>query len=360
MLYNKRCFFKEIFAFVFVVHLILLGVLFVCDTGKFHQERFVVNTNNLQSTVVFMPLKKRMQEQNKHSRAGSKKGGSRKVMSHNEYEKKLAAHKKKQKKAKKLAPKKKNIKPKPVVKPVVKTPVKPVPKMPVKKASTSLQQEKNKKIEQLKAQAQEKALLAAKKAAEKKALTEKEQALLAAKKIAEKVAMDKKILAEKQATEKAAALAAQQAKNKIEADKKSQTLEQEKVAHVQPVIIKEDVVESPVTEEKDEEDTTQEDDEDDIDLDNISFVGSHDLEMMQIKEQIQAEIVKYYKPPVGIAKKAVCELAVVVGIGGKAERVTVKKGSGSMANDMCARAALLQVKFPKEVIGKEIIVALGQ
>ena len=63
MLYNKRCFFKEIFAFVFVVHLILLGVLFVCDTGKFHQERFVVNTNNLQSTVVFMPLKKRMQEQ---------------------------------------------------------------------------------------------------------------------------------------------------------------------------------------------------------------------------------------------------------------------------------------------------------
>lgn len=101
-------------------------------------------------------------------------------------------------------------------------------------------------------------------------------------------------------------------------------------------------------------------DDDYIDLDNISFVGSHDLEMMQIKEQIQGEIVKYYKPPVGISKKAVCELTVVVGVGGKAERVTVKKSSGSVANDICARAALLKVKFPKEVIGKEIIVALGQ
>jgi hypothetical protein len=82
--------------------------------------------------------------------------------------------------------------------------------------------------------------------------------------------------------------------------------------------------------------------------------------MIRIKEQIQVEVAKYYKPPVGIAKNAVCEMGVVVGAHGKAERVSVKKGSGSMANDICARAALLKITYPKEVIGKEIIVELGQ
>ena len=354
MLYNKRCFFKEIFTLVFVLHLILLGVLFVCDTGKFHQERFVVNTNNLQSTVVFIPLKKRVQEQKTVVTSGKKSNGTRKVMNYNEYEKKLAAQKKKQKKTKKTVSQKKPIvKQKPLVKPVVKPPVKSAPKVPEKKAVTSLQQEKNKKLELEKAQAKEQALLAAKKAAEKKALTQKEQALLAAKKIADKQAADK---------------AAAQAKSKAEADKKAEDLAQEKAAQEEKnvptpelAVVEEKIIEPLIAQEKDNKAELQDDDdEDDIDLDSISFVGSQDLEMMQIKEQIQLEVVKYYKPPVGIAKKAVCELVVIVGLGGKAERVTVKKGSGSLANDMCARAALLKVKFPKEVIGKEIIVELGQ
>jgi len=89
-------------------------------------------------------------------------------------------------------------------------------------------------------------------------------------------------------------------------------------------------------------------------------MGSVDLERHVIVQQIQAEIVKYYTPPVGISKKAICTLAIVVGSDGKATKVTVKKGSGSMANDICARTALLKAQYPKEVIGKEIILDLGQ
>lgn len=362
--YNKRCFFKEILAFVFVVHLILLGLLFVCDTGKFHQERFVLNTNNLQSTVVFMPLKKRVVE-NKNTRfSGNKQGGVRKVISQSEYEKKLAAQKNKTK----LIPKKEIAPQKPAVKPeanqaVAKKAIADKAKSPTMFRSSAAEKalaDKHKKIE-----AEKKAASLAKIMAEKKKAAD----LAAAKK-----AFDAKLLADKKKIEDQKIEAEKNKKiaDQIAADTKKVIEKEIVVPKVEPVVVEESI--APVVSNQVESNQTeahvsdgvsvgalrQEDDEDDIDLENISFVGSRDLEMMQIKEQIQAEIVKHYKPPVGISKKAVCELNVVVGVGGKAARATVKKGSGSVANDMCARAAALKALYPKEVIGKEITIALGQ
>ena len=372
--YNKQYFFKDIFLFVFAIHLILLGVLFVCESGKFHQERFVIDTKSLQSTVVFMPLQKRVPE-SKVGVAGSKNSGARKVMSHDEYQKKLAKGKKKKPaKIKKSTAKQQAIQKKQVIKPVEKKVVQQAEKkQPAKKSPTMLRQEKNSSL--AKAAADKKKLqadAAAKALADKKALVLKEQQKLADKMKADKekkTAADK-IAADKKAADKALLDKIAADKKKIESVKIEPVQEVKKIADqiiapvqkeviaakVEPVIEEEDV-----SDEKEDvsDDNSKGEDEDD-DLDNISFVGSRDLEMMLIKEQIQAEIVKYYKPPVGISKKAVCELSALVGPGGKATRVVVKKGSGSMANDVCARAALLKVAFPKEVIGREITIALGQ
>ncbi|MBV8661102.1 MAG: hypothetical protein JO129_03080 [Candidatus Dependentiae bacterium] len=328
--YNKRYFFKDIFIFVFVSHVILLAIIFLCDSGKFHQERFAINSNNLQSTVVFIPLKKRVVQQQKTVDPRQKKDGDRKIINYDEYQKKVLAastktDKIKSKKDKKIksAPKKKEIAPQ-------------IAKSTIKKD----------KVTQLKSEKKSPTLLQQdhKKKSEKKS---------------EKVVLDKKKKVEKQKSKKPEPV--------IEKKEKKEESNIESIAPVaqeqkiEPVKIEEQIV--PVIEsstEKQEELLKFNASENDIDLEQISFVGSHDLEIIQIKEQIQVEVEKYYRPPVGIAKKAICEMAVLVGAHGKAERVTVKKGSGSMANDICARAALLKVTFPKEVIGKEIIVELGQ
>lgn len=337
--YNKRSFFKDILAFVFISHIMVLAMIFLCQSGTFHQEHFIVTPDNTQSTVVFIPLKKRIVQHNTTVTHNVQKSGKRTVINYDAYEKKVAAQEKKQQKIKTT------VKKTPIqIKPATKQPVKKTPEIKVsaaqakKQAATSLQAEK------------------------KKQALEKQEALKKAKIAAEKLAqlaVEKK-LAEKRATEKLVAdtiAAAQAAK-----------LAEKTAIKIEPKITLPVEQHIPVLEQQPElvplkpheTDLHDSDGQTDIDLENITFVGSHDLEMIHIKEQIQAQVVKYYKPPVGIAKQAVCQLAVLVGVGGKAQRVTVKKASGSMANDMCARAALLKVTFPKEVIGKEIIVELGQ
>jgi|GEM_PF-1333327 len=334
--YNKRFLFKDILSFVVVLHVTLFVVTFLYDSGTLNQERFVVNTHNLQSTIVFMPLKKRVSEQNKTVGNLQKKNGApRKVINYLEYEKKLAAQKKakqksKQKEMKKTSSSTKAVElmPKKKSKPDVST-----AKDTSKKASTSLQQNKKKKINKIE--------------------TKKELLPIDVKKVEEVKPVEKVVevqpIVEKK-VEKEDKKIEPVVEKKIEVKQQTDLVKTEEPVKTNPIPVEEEI-------ESVEDITTELDEED---LENVSFVGRHDLEAICIKELIQAEVVKYYKPPIGIAKKAICELAVVVGAGGKAERVTVKKKSGSIANDICARTALLKVTFPKEVIGKEITVELGQ
>ena len=337
--YNKRYLFKDIFSFVIAFHIIFFVVTFLYDSGKFHQERFVVNTQNLQSTIVFMPLKKRVVEQNKTvGNAQKKDGDRRKVINYVEYEKKLAAQNKAKKKSKQKEVKKKSSSTK-----AVETAFKKQSKQDIaatkdksKKASTSLQHDKKKKVNKIES---------------KKELPTVETKKTEEKKIVEKVVETQPVV-----------------EKKIEKEEiKAEAIVEKKIEEKQQVDLDKKVDEPNIPEAEPEQKDEKAEEIDnaltellDEDLENVSFVGRHDLEAIHVKELIQAEVVKYYKPPIGIAKKTICELAVVVGAGGKAQRVTVKKKSGSIANDICARTALLKVTFPKEVIGKEIIVELGQ
>lgn len=398
--YNKRCFFTEIVSFVLIIHLMLVGFLFVSDAGKFHQERFVLTSHNVESTVVFMPLKKRIAQQSEKSTITKAKHGTSRVISHHEYEKKLAEREKKQQKSIKNAAIKKQKTVQAPIKQGAATQIASVQKKSAKKSPTILQHDKQKKLQAEKSakKAADLAKAASEKAKKAKKLAADKKSAAAAKAIADKAEIAKKLIAEKKlaevekkrAEEEKQKIAeqklAEQKRNELERKiiEQKPTEQAKKEAKIAPVIEKEPElakqelaiaqVSAPGIDEKIIENFVQDQtenlsndisskdvaQEEDMDLDHITFIGSHDLEIMQIKEQIQLEIVKYYKPPVGIAKTAVCELIVFIGRDGKAMRVHVKKGSGSMANDICARAALLKVQFPKEVIGKEITVALGQ
>jgi hypothetical protein len=356
--YNKRSFFKDICIVVFITHLFCLALLFLYDTGKFHQERFVINSADLKSTIIFMPLQKRVVEKNETVVQTHTKDTEPTILNHDFYQKKLLSKGKKQKKGKVISETKvlkaeiqKNIIPQ---KP-------PVQFQPAKKLATTLQQEKNKKIDTAKILADKKVTDKKIKAAlslQKKAVVEKKESLI--KKIPEKKVEDEKkdIIQDAQVDTPADK---NSMKKLAQQDKKNEkSTEKELVAEPEKQVTVENMSQQENFDISNHVDNGVQDLEDATDLQDIAFVGSYDLEMMQIKKQIQIQMVKYYKPPLGISKKAVCELMVLVGVSGKAERVTIKKSSGSLANDMCARAAVLKVEFPKEIIGKEIIVELGQ
>ncbi|MGZ6250684.1 MAG: hypothetical protein ACXWL2_01520 [Candidatus Chromulinivorax sp.] len=375
--YNKRYFFQEIVSIVFFVHLIVLILLFIGDTYQFHQERFVIQPSQSHATIVFMPLQKRITQQPVQTTSSTT---DRKVITIDQYEQ-LIARNQEQKNVQsviKIQPKQDSIQ-KPIT--TTKSIAKMVPDKKkseqklatattVKKISApvSTSSKKSTTIVQPKKEIKKSPIV--KKVEPKKV---EEKVLEKKPKIEEKikaVQVEKKVEKSTQTVNQLEDKVVEPEKKELESVKKEAKVEDEKKDIAQPqehnqlkssslvdsiplqapvqnvaleVVKQSDILEQEV-----------------IDLSNVVFVGSQDLEMMQIKEQIELQLIKFYKPPVGIKKDAVCELSVTIGKSGKAEKVMVKKSSGSIANDLCAKAAALKAIYPKQVCGKEIIIALGQ
>ncbi len=316
VLYNKHYFFKDIFVFVVGVHTLFLLLICVFDTAQLQPERFVLDAQHLQSTVVFMPLHKKVATKNQLS--STEKSSQKKLLHHDEY---LAL----QKKEKSLPAK--------------------IEKNTKKDIQKNIKKEQKKDLP-----VEKKHEHTAKKVVEKNIIKNSQKNTIASKPAAVK---ENKVV-EKKETFKPEVLP-QLTATKLQQD------EVKKEVTVVPSSPSLPVVQAaPILQNIPLQNALDENVDYVIDEDEISFVGRVDLELIQIKEMIHGQVLKFYRPPVGISKKAVCELSVYVGLLGKADRVIIEKSSGSLANDACARAALLQVVFPKEVIGKKIIIELGQ
>ena len=340
MQYTKATFKKEIFLFVVAAHFLCLMLLLFFDKGDFEQERFLIKTNSLASTVVFMPLHKRVPVHEQKSASAESKDKSRKVMSHDAYQKAIE-RRKKAKKQKKIVsvPKKtgqaqKSAKPVNVEKTAV---VKNVDKV---KAPTTLHHEKVKAVVEKKAvksskvadKKELKKLVEQKKPVSEKKQVEKNQKK-EEKKIVQKVPEPKAVVEENPIIEQL-------------------PVHEETVPVVQAATVVEDIERARDVHGDDE-------DENEFDVDDVSFVGRYDLEKYEIEEKIKTVIAKHWKSPICVAKTVTCELGIVVGSDGKALQVDIKKGSGSMAYDMSARAAAYQSCFPKEVCNKTFTIVLG-
>lgn len=340
MQYTKHTFIKEIFLFVFGVHVLLVMLLFIGDKSDAKKDKFVINGNKLSSTVVFLPLHKRV-PQHKNNTQSTLLDQKRKIVSYDAYQK--ALKQKNKKRAKKTESK---IEKKVVQAPAAKKQIdqkkqavkveKPVQKV---KAATTLQHEKSK------SKVEKKVL---KKPEVKKVLTQSE------KKSLEKKAVEKKNSAIK-AVEKVAVKAQEKKIEPAQDLKIDDVQEVEQPQAIEPVIQVKSVL-AAIVENDDSQDGTV---DDDINLDDISFVGRDDLEKHEIQEKIKIEIEKHWKAPIGIAKTAVCELAILVGVDGEVLQVVIQKSSGSLAYDISCRSGAYQSQFPKEVYGKEFIIELG-
>lgn len=343
--YTKKTLKKEIFIAVMVAHCVLLMLVIISQKGDFEHEKFLINTNSLGSTVVFMPLHKKVALQ-QPSNVMQNSSQSRRVITHEAYQKALASAQKKRKPAvvpKKVTPKKSVPVPQPTKKVTTQA----------EKASTTIKSEKlmpvveKKKIEAVKKVVTPEPKKVAEKSVDKKKVIEKPVEKAVKKEI---MAPVKKEIATEKKIEPAPAEIAQ----------KVQPVEH--VASVQSEPITQDVVQAVPAVQPDQESIESDDGDDsteDIDLSNVSFVGRHDLEKYEIQEKIKAEITKHWKFPFGVSKTTSCELGVTVGVDGKALLVMIKKGSGVLVYDMSAKAAAYQSRFPKEMYGKEFTIVLG-
>lgn len=346
--YTKKTLKKEIFISVMVAHCVLLMLLIVSQKGDFEHEKFLINTNSLGSTVVFMPLHKKVALQ-QPSNVVQNPSQSRRVITHEAYQKALASAQKKSKPAvvpKKVAPKKST----PVAQPIKKV---TTPATPAEKSPTTIKSEKlmpvvqKKKIEAVKKVVAPEPKKVVEKSVDKKKVVEKPVEKAVTKKA--EVPVKKEIATEKKIEPAPAGIAQKVEPVAQVASVKDQPVEQKVPELVQAVQSDQEIIESD-----DLDDSVE-----DIDLSSVSFVGRYDLEKYEIEEKIKTEITKHWKFPFGVNKTTSCELGITVGVDGKALLVMIKKSSGVLVYDMSAKAAAYQSRFPKEVYGKEFTIVLG-
>ena len=79
----------------------------------------------------------------------------------------------------------------------------------------------------------------------------------------------------------------------------------------------------------------------------------HDAYVMQ--EQIQQEVARTWRPPLGVAPGTQCIVTICVTWQGVIESCTIKEPSGILMFDMSVRASLKDMRMPRSSYGKEIM-----
>lgn len=327
-----------------MAHCLILILLFSCQTADFEHDKFFITTNSLASTIVFMPLHKRVPAQIKKSLSDTL-DQSRRLISYDAYQKALE----KKKKSVKTASLKKHTAIKQPVKQQIVEKIAPVKNNSTVQSPTSLRQEKVTPVEKKKVAAVTKAFKSLHQKTIDTSLDKKKLVDATPKK--ELVPVVKKEVRQ----EKAPVIVPQAVVQKSLLEKKNPIIDPVKIHES---LMSAEQVESIKPQALADNNCIDEQD-DDIDVDDISYVGRYDLEKHEIEGKITAEIEKHWKSPIGISKTVSCELYIVVGLDGKALSVTITKGSGMLAYDMSGKAAAYQSFFPKEVCGKEFTIVLG-
>ncbi|MBI2353368.1 TonB C-terminal domain-containing protein [Candidatus Dependentiae bacterium] len=327
LLTERQQFFGQLCFFVFIVHLIVLmiAIFFSMSHGE-KKERFEISVQKRAAVYVLTPYKRQAQlSKNRKSKSSAASLKNSKVISYDQYQ---TLQKLKQGK-------------------------KTVPKRELKvtkkesKSRKSMHNKKEKKEAKSAVNAGEKSLHSGQQCSDTKAqisIVSIEAIDLSQKKNDKPISVKKNTLEEKK----------QELKEKIDLIKKDQI--QEKKPEV--VIAQEHEVVELNTLESQEQILQSENDA--IDLDEVVFVESEQLDNLTVQSKIQQMVQQHFKSPVGMNKNVTCELVVLVGAYGKSEKVSVVKSSGVPVYDVSARAMLLSIEFPKEVWNKTITIALGQ
>lgn len=85
------------------------------------------------------------------------------------------------------------------------------------------------------------------------------------------------------------------------------------------------------------------------------YLGQNDLDNLEIAQSIREEVANVWRPPAGLGVGRQCKVKVVVDWDGAIKELTFEEPSHVAAFDVSVRLAVQQMKFPKAVFGKELI-----
>ncbi|MCK5632913.1 TonB C-terminal domain-containing protein, partial [bacterium] len=90
------------------------------------------------------------------------------------------------------------------------------------------------------------------------------------------------------------------------------------------------------------------------------YVGQEEMAALTMQKELQQEVGKCWRPPVGLPKDLVCILKVLVDWSGKVNQAAVQKGSGVLMYDISARTAVAKMQLQKKAYGKEFTITFKQ
>ena len=90
------------------------------------------------------------------------------------------------------------------------------------------------------------------------------------------------------------------------------------------------------------------------------YVGRVEMEAMRMQDEMQTQVHKNWKPPVGLSKDLVCVLKVLVDWSGRAQETLVESSSGVLMYDIAARTAVARMQLPRWAYGKEFSITFKQ
>jgi len=89
------------------------------------------------------------------------------------------------------------------------------------------------------------------------------------------------------------------------------------------------------------------------------YIGQQELEALKIQNEIESEVAKHWRAPVGLSKDLACTISVIIDWGGSVKKVTVTKSSGALMFDIAARTAIGKSCIPRSAYGKEVNINFG-
>lgn len=85
-----------------------------------------------------------------------------------------------------------------------------------------------------------------------------------------------------------------------------------------------------------------------------------EVEALRCSAQLQKELVRQWKPPIGVSPDCMCEISFSVNAAGTIENLKITKSSGIIMYDISARQALSAMKMPQWTYGKPLVISFKQ
>lgn len=90
---------------------------------------------------------------------------------------------------------------------------------------------------------------------------------------------------------------------------------------------------------------------------NVRYVTHKELRGIDLENAVQAAVQEVWAPPIGVGQEIMSEVQVTVGWDGKLVESKILKLSEIVIYDVAVQEALEDIKFPRQVWGKEIKIA---